>query len=279
MPFYTRILPLFIAALTALFLVSCALNQGGTSLTLATTTSLNDSGLLDYLKPEFEKDTGITLKIIAQGTGQAIKTGENGDADILFVHSKSAEEKFVSDGYGLKRIEIMYNYFVIVGPKNDPAGIAALKEKNAANALKQIMNSKASFVSRGDDSGTNKKELQLFKDAGIEPSGSEYISAGKGMGAVLSMASEKGAYTLSDKATYVSMKKKLDLEILLESADDLKNQYTVIPVNPKKNKGINKAGDDRFVKWITSDKALKMIDRYGLDEYGERLFTVNYDKK
>lgn len=266
-----------LSIVTLTLLSSCSLPTGG-SLTLATTTSVNDSGLLEYLKPEFEKDTGITLKIVAQGTGQAIKTGENGDADVLLIHSKKAEEQFVSEGHGVKRIELMYNYFVMIGPKEDPAGLTKLDEKNAAAALKMIADAKLPFVSRGDDSGTHKKEMSLWKEAGIEPSGNWYISAGKGMGAVLSMASEKQAYTLTDKATYLSMKDKLNLEIVLENARDLLNQYTIIAVNPDKHKGINNKGAQKFIEWMMSDKALKMINDFGKDKYGEGLFTVNNSK-
>ena len=247
------------------------------ALMLATTTSVEDSGLLAYLKPEFEKDTGIQLKIIAQGTGQAIKTGENGDADVLLVHSKKAEEQFVADGFGIKRIELMYNYFVIVGPESDPAGIMSLIEKpDAVQAMKLILKGEAPFVSRGDESGTHKKELSLWAMAGLEPSGKWYISAGKGMGYVLEMASEKKAYTLTDKATYLSMADKLELEIIVDATADLLNQYSIIAVNPEKNPGVNYGGAEEFIKWMTSDKALKMIESYGEDTYGESLFKVNF---
>jgi len=270
-------LAITVAAILLVSFTACGASKA--PITLATTTSVQDSGLLDYLKPEFEKDTGITMKVVAQGTGQAIKTGENGDADVLFVHAKSSEEKFVSDGHGTERIELMYNYFVLVGPKDDPAGVKGMEEKNAGKALKQIMDKNAAFVSRGDDSGTHKKELTLWKSIEVEePKGDWYVSAGKGMGAVLSMASEMKGYTLTDKATYLSMKDKLDLDIVLEDAKDLLNQYTIIPVNPEKHKNINQKGADKFVKWMTSEKALKMIGEYGKDKYGESLFTVNYKK-
>jgi len=245
--------------------------------TLATTTSVNDSGLMDALRPEFEKDTGLTLKVISQGTGQAVKTGQDGNADVLLIHDKTSEDKFVSEGYGLKRIEIAYNYFVIVGPKNDPAGIMT-KKITAAEAFKKIADTKSPFISRGDDSGTNKKELKIWKADNITPAGNWYISAGKGMGEVLSMASEKKAYTLTDKATFLAMKDKLDLQIVVGESKDLLNQYTVIEVNPAKQPNINKEGADKFTQWITSDKALKMINEYGKDKYGEALFIVNYKK-
>lgn len=276
------------ALLTALVLImvlalftGCKQSLENKNITLATTTSVNDSGLLDYLKPELEKDTGLSVKIVAQGTGQAIKTGESGDADVLLIHDKKSEEKFVSDGNGIKRIELMYNYFVVVGPKDDPAGITkeAGEKIEAAKAFKLIKDTKSPFVSRGDDSGTNKKELSIWKGLGETPTDDWYISAGKGMGAVLSMADEKKGYTLTDKATYLSMKDKLELQIVVAAAEDLFNQYTVIQVNPDKHEGINKQGADKFEQWITSEKALKMINQYGKDKYGESLFTVNYEGK
>lgn len=279
LPFKSGVSIFIISVLLLISFTACSLGAGNPALTLSTTTSVNDSGLLNYLLPDLEKDTGLKVKVVAQGTGQAVKTGEDGNTDVLFIHDKKSEEKFVSDGNGIKRIELMYNYFVIVGPKDDPAGIKGLSEKNAGVALKQIMDKKAPFVSRGDDSGTNKKELALWKGVNVaKPAGDWYISAGKGMGEVLTMASEKKAYTLTDKATYLSMKSKLDLDILLENSKDLLNQYTIIAVNPDKHKNVNKKGSDKFINWMTSDKALKMIGDYGKDKYGENLFTVNYVK-
>ncbi len=262
---------------TILFMSFAACGAADKEVVLATTTSVNDSGLMDALKPVFEKDTGLTLSIISQGTGQAIKTGEAGDADVLFIHSKAAEEKFVEEGYGLERIELAYNYFVVVGPKDDPAGI---KDQNlsAGEAFKKIEQSQSPFVSRGDDSGTHKKEVSIWQSENIEPEGDWYISAGKGMGAVLSMADEKMAYALTDKATYLSMKDQLDIEIVVDAAPDLLNQYTIIAVNPDKHKGINKKGAEKFIEWITSEKALEIIDEFGKDQYGDSLFKVNYKK-
>lgn len=243
---------------------------------LATTTSLNDSGLLYYLKPELEKDTNLNVKIVAQGTGQAVKTAQDGNADCLFIHDKKTEERFVASGYGKARIELMYNYFVIVGPKEDPARVKDLNDKKAASAFKSIMKGSYPFVSRGDDSGTHKKELTIWTAAEIKPQGDWYKSAGKGMGDVLMMASELNAYALTDKATYLSMKDKLGLEIMLENAQDMLNQYTVIALNPEKLKNVNDDANNRFVKWITSKKALDMINSYGKDKYKEPLFVVNY---
>lgn len=246
-------------------------------LTLSTTTSVRDSGLMDYLLPQFQKDSGIIVKMVAQGTGAAIKTASDGNADVVLVHDRAAEDKFVKSGNGLKRVEVMYNYFVIVGPKNDPAKIKSSKVTDAALAFSKIANSKSTFVSRGDKSGTNSKELSLWSSAKIKPSGKWYVSAGKGMGDVLTMASEMQGYTLSDKATFLSMKDKLNLQIVLENAAKLKNQYTIIAVNPAKHKGINESGAQEFIKWMTSSKGLKMISEYGKTKYGTALFTVDYN--
>lgn len=247
------------------------------SLTLSTTTSVRDSGLMDYLLPQFEKDSGITVKMVAQGTGAAIQTATDGNADVVLVHDRAAEDKFISSGNGLKRIEVMYNYFVIVGPKNDPAGIMAAKMTDAAAAFSKIANAKDTFVSRGDKSGTNSKELSLWTSAKITPSGTWYVSAGKGMGDVLTMTSEMQGYTLTDKATYLSMKSKLNLQIVLENAANLKNQYTIIAVNPANHNAINAVGAQEFIKWMTSSKGLKMISEYGKSKYGTALFTVDYN--
>ncbi|MCX7708340.1 MAG: substrate-binding domain-containing protein [Clostridia bacterium] len=270
---------IFTASLLLLIFIlsACGAGPANQSLTLATTTSVNDSGLMEYLKPVFEKDSGINLKVVSHGTGQAVKTGQDGNADVLLIHDRASEEKFVSDGYGLKRIELAYNYFIIVGPREDPAGIK--KEKlTAAQAFAKIADSKAPFISRGDDSGTNKKELAVWKSNGLKPAGGWYISAGKGMGDVLSMASEKKAYTLTDKATYLSMKDKLELQIVISESKDLLNQYTVIAVNPEKHPDVNNKDADKFIQWITSEKVLKMINDFGKDKYGESLFISNYKK-
>lgn len=247
------------------------------NLTLSTTTSLNDTGLYTYLAPILKQDTGIELKVLSQGSGQAIQTAMDGNADLIWVHSKAAEEKFVSEGYGLKRIPVMYNYFVVVGPKDDPAKIKG-SGLDATKAFAKIAESKSKFVSRGDKSGTNTKELSLWTAANIKPAGDWYVSAGKGMGAVLTMASEMKAYTLTDKATYLTMKDKLDLDIVVDATPDLKNQYTIIQVDPKKYSKTNTEASDEFVKWVTSEKVLKLIGEYGKDKYGEPLFIVNYGK-
>lgn len=249
------------------------------TLILATTTSVNDTGLMEYIEPIFEEDTGIDLQVLSQGTGQAIQTAEDGNADILLIHAKSAEEDFINAGFGIERIELMYNYFVIVGPKDDPAKVKDIQEVTASKAFEIIANAEATFVSRGDDSGTHKKEKTLWTPTGIEPAGDWYISAGKGMGDVLTMASEMQGYTLTDKATFLSMKDSLDLEIVVDASDDLLNQYTIIEVDPNKLPDTNKAGADAFVNWITGENILEQINGYGKEEYGENLFTVNYGAK
>jgi tungstate transport system substrate-binding protein len=241
---------------------------------LATTTSTQDSGLLDYLLPLFEKDTGIRVKVLAKGTGEALEIAKNGDVDGLLVHAKSQELQFIKDGFGTERLEVMYNDFVIVGPKDD---IAKLKEKtpsDAVEAFKLINSSKATFISRGDKSGTNTKELAIWKSAAIEPSGSWYVSAGKGMGAVLQMADEKKAYTLTDRATYLSMKDTLDLDIVTEKGKDFLNQYALIRLDSSKNK-IKEEEANKFIEWMLSTKGQELIGEFGKDKYGQALFIPN----
>jgi len=248
------------------------------SMILATTTSTQDSGLLDYLLPVFEKETGIKVKVVAKGTGAALEIGKNKDADCLLVHAKAQEEKFVKDGYGKERYDVMYNDFIIVGPKDDPAKLKTKASSDALAALKLIASSKSPFISRGDKSGTETKELAIWKTAGITPKGNSwYISAGKGMGDVLTMADEKNAYTISDRATYLSMKDKLDLQIVTEKGKDLLNQYGVIRLNDPNHK-IKEKEADEFITWILSDKTQKLIGQYGVEKYGQQLFVPNAKK-
>ena len=239
---------------------------------LSTTTSVNDSGLLPYLQPEFEKDTGYKLQITSAGTGAAIQKGVTGDADCLLVHAKSQEEQFIAQGYSDKRVPFMYNYFVIVGPAGDPAGVA--KCKTAADAFAAIANSKSPFVSRGDNSGTNTAELAIWKAASITPSGDWYISSGQGMGPSITMAAEKQAYIFTDKATYLAHEKKNQLAILMKESDDLKNTYSILAVSPSKWPDTNYDGAQAFIKWMTSAKASELISKYGVDKYGESLFYI-----
>lgn len=249
-----------------------------TNLIMATTTSTENSGLLAYLLPLFKKDTGIDVKVVAVGTGQALKLGEDGEADVLLVHAKSSEEEFIKGGHGLERFDVMYNDYVLIGPKEDPILLKEKAGSDIAMALQQIQEQKQKFISRGDDSGTHKAELKLWKDMGIEPEGKWYLSAGRGMGEVIQMADETQAYTLSDRATYLSMKDKVDLEIVVEGDSKLFNQYGVIAVNPDKNDKINLEGAQAFIDWILSEKGQNLIAEFGKEEYGQSLFIPNGKK-
>ena len=242
----------------------------------STTTSVNDSGLMEYLEPLFEAETGYDLQITSNGTGAAIALGESGDADVLLVHAKASEEDFIAKGFGLERIPFMYNFFVIAGPAADPAGIAA--SNSAADAFKKIAANKSEFISRGDESGTHKAELKIWTAAGVTPTAAAdkwYISAGKGMGDCLTMASERIAYVLTDKATFLSMKANLELSIVLDKGDDMKNTYSLIACNPEKNTGLNTEGAQAFITWMTKQDTLDKIADYGMAEYGEGLFFVD----
>lgn len=263
--------------LIALMFVLVNCTGASKTITLATTTSTYDSGLLDYLIPQFEKDTGIHVKVVPRGTGEAMEIGKRGDADCLLVHAKAKEEEFVKQGYGVKRFDVMYNDFIIVGPMEDAAGVKEKAYNDPTLALKLISDTKSTFISRGDESGTHVKEKELWAGSKIIPNGTWYISAGKGMGAVLQMADEKRAYTLTDRATYLSMKDKLNLVIVCEKNEKLYNQYGVIKVNPEKHK-INDDGAQKFIDWILSDKAQELIKNFGKDKYGESLFIPNAKK-
>ncbi|MFV2040657.1 MAG: substrate-binding domain-containing protein [Candidatus Hydrothermarchaeales archaeon] len=262
---------LILAALITLFSACLTGSQSpppADSIVLATTTSTYDSGLLDYLLPAFTGQTGIEVRVISVGTGQALELGRRGDADVLLVHSPADEKRFVTDGFGVARHCVMYNDFVILGPSPDPAGIS---NTTAAEALSFIAKSDSTFISRGDDSGTHKKELLLWTNAGVEDKGVGYIESGTGMGLTLLTAGEKQAYTLSDRATFVSMKDRLDLAILVSGDTLLLNPYAAIAVNPVKNPGVNSRGAEAFVQWITGADAQRLIGEYR--KKGERLFT------
>lgn len=238
---------------------------------LSTTTSVNDSGLLPYLQPYFESDTGYTLEITSAGTGAAIEKARNGDADCLLVHSKSAEEDYCNEGYGEVRVPFMYNYFVIVGPADDPAGVKDCA--TASEAFQAIADAGATFITRGDASGTNNAELKIWNAIGYSPDGQEwYVNIGEGMGRALTVADEMQAYTLSDKATYLAHEDSLS--ILMEESDEMKNTYSMIAVTPERWPDTNYAGAMAFIDWMTSEKALDLIAQYGVAEYGEPLFFV-----
>lgn len=241
------------------------------------TTSTQNSGLLNYLLPKFKKETGITVHVVAVGTGQALKNARNGDGDVLLVHAKPAEERFVSEGYGVKRRDVMYNDFVIVGPANDPAGIEG--SNDAVKSLQKIANAKASFASRGDDSGTHKKELSLWKKAGIDPSnasGSWYRELGSGMGATLNAAAGMNAYTMTDRATWIAFGNKGELKVLAEHDARLFNQYGVILVNPERHKHVRAKQGQVFIDWLTGPKGQAAIA--GFKVKGKQLFFPNADK-
>ena len=276
---------ILVLALLAVFLVTmvagCAKEEPKTAektpqppakeLKLATTTSTQDSGLLDVILPELEKDINYKVKVIAVGTGQAIEMGAAGDVDVILVHSRAAEDKFVADGFGIDRRDVMYNDFLIIGPAEDPAGIKGSTDTIAA--FKTIAAKQAAFVSRGDDSGTDKKEKGIWTKAEMTPAGAWYIESGQGMGDTFRMADEKKAYTLIDRATYLAQKDKYKLEIIIEGDKSLLNPYGVIPVNPEKFPKVDYEGATKFAEWLTSEKGQKMIGEFGVKEFGQQLFV------
>ncbi|MDI3521981.1 MAG: tungstate transport system substrate-binding protein [Bacillota bacterium] len=249
---------------------------GSKDVILATTTSTQDSGLLDVLIPIFEQKTGYRVKTVAVGTGQALAMGERGEADVLLVHAPAAEKKVVESGAAIDRRLVMHNDFIIVGPEKDPAKIKG--SATTADAFKKIAQAKALFVSRGDDSGTNKKELELWKAAQIEPKGSWYQESGTGMGQTLNIASEKGGYTLTDRATYLALKKNLALTILLEGDKSLLNVYHVMQVNPDKFPKVNAAGGKAFADFMVDAETQKVIGDFGKDKFGQSLFFPDAGK-
>jgi len=261
----------------AIFFTGCKCNKEKSPqrLKIATTTSLHDTGLWDYLGPVFEKKLNIKVDFIYAGTGIALEYGRRGDVDLVIVHSKEEEEKFVSDGYGLKRIPFAYNHFLIVGPKNDPASINSMTPEEAFKQLYE--RGKESFISRGDNSGTHNKEKAIWKSAGydydkVRKSGKWYIEAGKGMGPLLLMASEKQAYALSDIATFTAYKGKLDLEKIVAGGDVMLNVYSVIACNPKKNPGVNAKAAETFIRFLTKPETLEKINNYRAEEFGMSIF-------
>jgi tungstate transport system substrate-binding protein len=245
------------------------------SIVVSSTTSTQDSGLFGYILPLFKEKTGIDVKVIAQGTGQALDTGRRGDSDVVFVHAKSAEEKFLAEGEGVKRSPVMYNDFVLIGPKSDPAGIKGMKD--IAKALQTIKDKQADFISRGDRSGTHIAELALWnKDAGIDiekEKGPWYKSIGQGMGAALNTAGASNGYVLSDRGTWLSFKNKGDLQILVEGDKRLFNQYGVTLVNPAKHPNVKKELGQAFIDWLISPEGQKAIASYKIN--GEQLFYPN----
>jgi len=243
-------------------------------ITVASTTSTENSGLFNALLPQFTQQSGISVRVVAVGTGQAIKLARNGDADILFVHHKPSEEQFVAEGFGVKRFDVMYNDFVIVGPNTDPAGIRG--QTDVAAALRAIAQAKHAFASRGDDSGTHKKERSLWQTAGVDvdaASGDWYRETGSGMGATLNVASGIDAYTLTDRATWLKFKNKGNLELLAEGDERLFNQYGIILVNGKKHPYVKSVEGQRFVDWLLSEEGQAAINAYTIE--GQQAFFAN----
>lgn len=240
-------------------------------LKMSTTTSTQDSGLLKVLLPPFEKTNNCKVDVIAVGTGQALKIGEAGDVDVVFVHARKLEDKFVADDFGVNRKDVMYNDFVVIGPKSDPAGIA--KAKTAAESLKMIAAKGATFISRGDKSGTHIKEKELWQAAGVEPKGGWYVEAGQGMGPVIAMATERQGYTLADRGTYNAFKgAKTDLVILFQGEKGLFNPYGIIAVNPKKHAHVKHDLAMKFIDYVTGPEGQKIIADY--KQHGEPVFFI-----
>jgi len=273
----SRFSSLAIALLSGAIATFATASAQDRSIVVASTTSTEDSGLFGYLLPIFKAKTGIEVKVIAQGTGQALDTARRGDADVVFVHAKSQEEKFLAEGYGVKRFDVMYNDFVLIGPNSDPAGV---KGKDIATALKTIQAKRAPFVSRGDKSGTHSAELALWKQAGIDiaaSKGSWYREIGQGMGAALNTAGAMNAYVLSDRGTWISFKNRGDLEIVVEGDKRLFNQYGVMLVNPEKYPSVKKELGQAFVDWLVSPEGQAAIAGYKID--GQQLFFPDAEKK
>jgi tungstate transport system substrate-binding protein len=252
-------------------------DSGSRNVILSTTTSTQDSGLLDVLVPLFEKQTGYMVKTVSVGTGQALALAAKGDADVALVHAPSLEKKYVAGGKLLSRRLVMYNDFVIIGPKDDPVKVRAAK--SVAAALKTIEQAKAAFVSRGDNSGTHTLEKSLWKSAGIEPKGSWYIEAGQGMGATLGIANERNAYTITDRGTLLALGKRVSLPVLIEGDRALLNIYSVLEVNPTNGPRINSTGGKAFADFMVAPQTQNVIKSFGVEKFGQSLFVPVAGKK
>lgn len=253
------------------FLPFAAMAQETDYINVASTTSTEQSGLFGHILPIFQEKTGIEVRVIAQGTGQALETGRRGDVDVVFVHARELEEQFVSEDYGVERFEVMYNDFVLVGPDEDPAGVA--QTESAADAMAAIANAEALFASRGDDSGTHVAEMKLWEAAGVEPAGAWYRETGSGMGPTLNTASQLNAYALTDRGTWLSFMNPGELEILFEGDNVLFNPYGVILVNPDKHPHVKAEQGQAFIDWLISDEGQQAIGSFQIR--GERLFFPN----
>jgi tungstate transport system substrate-binding protein len=248
----------------------CGGESGGSALILATTTSTQDSGLLDHWIPMFEDMYPYTVEVIAVGSGKAMQMGREGECDVMLVHSPAAEEEMVAEGYAVNRRPVMHNDFVVVGPAEDPAGTA--DASGVVEAFSRIASSGSVFISRGDDSGTHKKELSIWEEAGIEPRWEGYVESGKGMGDTLRIASEEGGYTLTDRGTFLKLSGELDLVILVEGDELLYNYYHVMEVNPERWPDVNREGARAFSDFVTGREAQEFLRTYGVEEYGQPLF-------
>jgi len=247
------------------------------TLRLITTTSVNDSGLMEYLRPYLLEQTNLSIDVVSLGSGAALEAGRRGDADVLLVHSPQDEMTFIQEGYGIKRSTFMHNYFVIVGPQSDPAGLKGLQ---ATDAFKQLISTQQPFISRGDNSGTHSKEKGLWSlvDVDVEKmteSYPNYTSSGQGMANTLLMASELQAYTLTDLASYLFLKQRLDLDVIVDQSDELRNDYSLIRINPDVVNNVQVELAERFEAWMLQASTLKLIASYGVDTYGEALFIPN----
>ena len=267
-----------LAALGILQIASiCNVHAAGQIVIMATTTSTQDSGLLDVVVPLFEKRTGYVVKTISVGTGQALALGGRGEADVVLVHAPEAEKKYLAEGTLVNRRLVMHNDFIVVGPKEDPARIGGLKK--ASDALRRIVETKAAFVSRGDNSGTHQLERRLWKETGLGPSGDWYLQSGQGMGQTLAIALEKRAYTLTDRGTYLALKRRLALDILVERDKSLLNIYSVMEVNPARFPKVNATGGKAFADFMISPVAQEVIKSFGVEKFGEPLFYQDAGKR
>jgi tungstate transport system substrate-binding protein len=271
---FTRHLTTLAVAVICMLTLGAPVSAADEFIVVQSTTSTQNSGLFDHILPLFTHKTGIEVRVVAVGTGQALKNARNGDGDVLFVHAKPAEEKFVADGQGFERFDVMYNDFVIVGPASDPAKVGG--SEDVTGALKNIAAAAAPFASRGDDSGTHNKERALWKEAGVDPSGASgqwYRETGSGMGATLNVAVGMGAYALTDRATWIAFKNRADFAILVQGDPRMFNQYGIILVNKDKHPGVKAALGQQFIDWMLSDEGQKAIASYKRN--GEQLFYPN----
>ena len=272
-----RLLSFVVALILSVAVTASAQAPGSKTVILSTTTSTQDSGLLDVLLPLFEKQSGYTVKAISVGTGQALALAARGEADVTLAHAPAVEKKYVTEGKMHDRRLVMYNDFLVIGPEADPAKIRG--EKSVVAALKKIAETGARFVSRGDKSGTHTLELALWKQAGIEPKGAWYIESGQGMGQTLGIANERRAYTLTDRGTYLAFARRIDLPIMVERDRPLLNVYSVMEVNPANGPRVNAAGGKAFADWMLSPETQAVIKTFGVDTYGQPLFVPIAGKK